>query len=405
MPKMSASFGGFMSISEAKSRWQKFKLSDVVCLFYWGAFAVSFCIIFNGPIDFSSEFGLTNGARKFCALFGFWIGTIVVLQSLYGFLGSFKKVWKFCLSPLVAVQVLSGFWIDTISLFGRVKKQLPTATIFFSGIVIIQILSWTEIDPLLLKVLLPLNWLMLIWLIVTCFRWALDPLPAVGEMKFSDKNIHLKAKAVAAMATVKVKNAEEGKSQILKTLSNFTEMVKGLDKILSFFHSPKLLFFIFMFIFFFAAGGVMFFVGSILRIEHLLTPGGVFSGAGFSGTMSDYLYIVMSQYFSADMFSIAPHSQDVRYILVMIPFFSAVISILLILAFTMFFQTKMDKTAKDAKETALGIITEAAKSLVADPRVVLEAPKESKPMAGANLVVESKNLNKVQSENVDTSSL
>ncbi len=373
------------------SRWQKFTLQDLVCLLYWGSFFASFCIIVDWPVDFRDALGLSSPVRKFVILYCFWVGSIVLGQSLFGFKGLLKKIWQFAVSPLAAIQVLVGFWWDSWSFVARSRKQVPWSIIFWSGLIIVPTLTWYDDDPAVLNAILIPNWLMLGWLIIKSFKWSLNPLPFVGEMKFSDKNLHIKKKVVDTLATVKAAKVEDGFAEILKSLNNLKMISVGIPKVMDFLSSPKTLFFFFLGIFAFVGSGSVLFVTGILRILNLTTPGGIFEGAGFNGTFLDYLYISMSHFIGGQMYHIDLKADNVRYVLLALPVIGLILTVLLITAFTLFFQTKVEKTASDGKKSINEIIEDAVSLISKDRRVVIEAPK---PAVKSGVVVDTKNLNK-----------
>lgn len=376
------------------SRWQKFTLTDLACLLYWGSFFTSFCIIVDWPVDFREALGATTPVRKFVVLYCFWIGSIVLGQFLFGFKGMLNKMWQFAVSPLAAIQVLVGFWWDSWSLITRVRKQIPWSIIFWSGLIILPTLTWHDNDPAVLKAILIPNWLMLGWLIVKSFKWSLNPLPFVGEMKFSDKNLHIKKKVVDTLATVKAAKVEDGFAEMLKSLNNLKMISVGVPKVMDFLSSPKTLFFFFLGIFAFVGSGSVLFVTGILRILNLTTPNGIFEGTGFNGTFLDYLYISMSHFIGGQMYHIDLKADNVRYVLLALPVIGLILTVLLITAFTLFFQTKVEKTANDGKRSISEIIEDAVALISKDRRVVIEAPK---PAVKSDIVMDAKNLNKTDS--------
>lgn len=346
-------------------------------MLYWGAFFVTFCILFDWPVDFRETLHLTTWPRKVIGLFLFWSGSVITIQTFCGFWGSFKVAVRFLKSPLSAARILTGFLWDSRKLLNKYRKQFPMRQVFFIGLVAVCTLSLTEENPTLLSILLPAAWLMLIWVLYTCFKWTLNPLPFIEGTRSLDMVVNVRKSAIENLSKVKTTNLNNGREELIKHLDNFKKFITALPKIINFLRGPKLLFTVFSVIFLFSALASLTLISSILRIEHLLTPGGVFSGSFFNNHVQDYFYISLNHFVSAETYNITVVSPNVRYILSLLPVTSLSLTLLLVLAFTMVGQNTVDTTFKNFGGDVLHVIEEATKQ-ISDKReiIVIDQRKE-----------------------------
>lgn len=370
------------------SRWQQLSLWDIACLFYWFSFFTTFCIVFDWPIDFRDYFSLYTPPRKFVMVFGFWAISIIFVQCIFGIKGSFKVMKKIMTSPLAATWVFSGFMLDSRKLLIKIKNRLPMRQIFWVALVCTLVVALTETNKMILSWVLPVAWVMLIWVIYLCFKWALNPIPFLNKLS-NDAIEKARSPMMSALTKIEVTEPEAiiGHERLLKHLNWLKSLIVVIPKILNFVRGPKLLFATFVAIFLFGALNSILLVVSILRINNELTPGGAFAGSFFNNQLSDYFYIAISQFSSSEAFNISVTSPNVRFALAFLPMTSMVLGLLLVLAFTMVAQNNMDTTFKNFGDSTLKIIEDATQQISSKREVVLiDARKEkvssdSKPIA------------------------
>lgn len=363
-------------------RWLRINTRDMVCLFYWGAIFVSLCILFDWPIDFRSSLMLTNWPRRITGLFGFWCGTTLSIQAVGGYRSLGKSIWRFVTFPATLMQICTGFLWHSKAVASNIKKQFPAKSFLFLGLSSVTVLGFTESNTDVLNFLLPISWITLLLVIYFCFRWAFNPIPAfeILENSYFIKGLQkIRTWVVGALSKVETADAETASSKLADKLDTLRKFTEAIPKVLGLVRGPKLLFVIFSAIFTFGAVSTVILIGVILRIKHLTTPGGVFEGQFFSGATQDYLYISLNHFFGQEMYNISIISIDARFILSALPIIMMFIAVLLITAFTMVGQSRVDTMFQDFGKSMLAIIDEATKNISDKREVILIDQRKSKP--------------------------
>lgn len=368
--------GGNLSAGKAensRSRWQRIEYWDLVCLFYWVVFFVSFCIVFDWPIDFRDTFSAQTWPRKVLILSAFWIGSVVIAQTIYGFWGSSKIVWRLIKSPFSATNIFLSFAWDSHKLFKKWASQFPLKTVFFTSLILTIPIGMTETDAVILSFLKPIIWIEIVISLILCFSWTLNPLPFLKKFEtFKDAvAATLKAKAMQSLTVIEVSKEEDGQTEFIKRLDMIKGLASFIPKIMQWLSGPKLQFTSFLGIFLFGVASSLLLASTLLRIEHLTTLGGVFEGKFFSGSWQDYFYISLNHFVSAEVYNIDVISPNIRFVLSLLPVTSLTLTLLLVLVFTMVGQARVMETFRSIEHEILTVVSDAAKEVSQKKQVVL----------------------------------
>lgn len=118
-------------MANSESRWQRIGYWDFVCWFYYLALFVSFCTMFDWPIDFRESFGTNTPARKFLALSAFWGFSVLFAQTAMGWKWIPKIFWHMVKFPFSSIKIVIGFLNDSKKKVRGYTQRLPLTPLFF----------------------------------------------------------------------------------------------------------------------------------------------------------------------------------------------------------------------------------------------------------------------------------
>lgn len=222
--------------------------------------------------------------------------------------------------------------------------------------------------------------------IALCFWWTLNPIPLLDKIKRLSSHA-LRSKVIQKLATIEVTKAEDAQAEFLKRLDLFKFLARVVPKFLAWLSGPKVLFATFALIFSFGVGTSLMLLTTILRIEHLTTLHGVFSGNFFQASFADFFYIALNHMIGAEVYGVSVISADVRYTLSLLPICMLAYGLLLVTAYTMVGQKSIEKGMDDIGHGLITIASEAAKQLAESKTVHLidkRKDKEEKPLPQLN---------------------
>jgi len=262
------------------------------------------------------------------------------------------------------MRISFSFLLGSRRSYKTFYNQFPLKRVLLLSLPLSYLIAFYKDDLMLLETFKYIIFVQMFVLITWSFRWCINPLKSLEGLK-SLKDKATKAKIISGLATLDKKKDKDidFKSLIIKKIDSLTKAFNALEHITKKIGSTSFLFSWFLGMWIFVIGNVILGSAAILRIMHVNTAGGVFSGDLFKGETIDYILISSFQFLGSDVHGVNIISRDVLIVLGLLPLASLFLLVVVITAFTMVAQSKFEDAVLETHKEVSGLFTEAVKEV------------------------------------------